>query len=189
MKSIKLMIIMPLMAFFIQNACANGQSVGLYLTLQDYLNHKLSYSTAGSDKIKVDGLFGSNNVILTHDGKKQVFAKSEIFGYNANGEDFRFFNNAQYRIVSSKGILIYTHTTLVQQGKGPKPTELYYFSASLSDPIQPLTVTNILIVYAKHPQFTYAVEGFFKNDSELSAYDSYNKQFKLAFLYSQNTNR
>jgi len=181
------MIIVPLMALFIQTVAAKGQTIGLYLTRQDYLEHKLSYNT-GSDKIKVSGLFGTNSVVLIRDGKKQVFAKSAIFGYSEDGEDFRFFNNAEYRILSSKGLFIYTHTTLVQQGKGPKPTDVYYFSASLSDPVQPLTITNILSVYVKHPQFTYAIEGFFKSDSELADYDTYNKQFKIAWLYSQNVN-
>jgi hypothetical protein len=186
MKAFKLMILMPFMALFIQSAVANGQSTGLYLTLQDYMNHKLSYTTVGNDKLTVSGLFGSSTVVLTHDGKKQVFAKSEIFGYSKDGKDFRFFNDAEYRIVSSKGILIYTRTILVQQGKGPKPTEQYYFSSGLSDPIQPLTIANIKGAYAKYPKFTYAVEGLFKNDGDLAAYDSYNKQYKIAWLYSQN---
>ena len=186
MKALKLIILMPFMAFFIQNATANGQSAGLYLTVQDYMNHKLSYATVGNDKLKVSGLFGSSTVVLTHDGKKQVFAKSEIFGYSKDGEDFRFFNNAQYRIVSSKGMLVYTHTTLVQQGKGPKPTEQYYFSASLTDAVQPLTLANIKNVYAKYPKFTYEVENLLKNDGDLAAYDSYSKQYKIAWLYSQN---
>jgi hypothetical protein len=186
MKALKLMILVPFMAFFIQNATANGQSAGLYLTLQDYMNHKLSYTTVGNDKLRVSGLFGSSTVVLIHDGKKQVFAKSEIFGYSKDGEDFRFFNNAEYRIVSSKGILIYTSITLVQQGKGPKPTEQYYFSASLSDPIQQLTIANIRGVYAKYPKFTYAAENLLKNEGDLAVYDSYNKQYKIAWLYSQN---
>jgi len=186
MKALKLIILVPLLAFFIQNAAASGQSAGLYLTLQDYMNHKLSYTTVGNDQLKVSGLFGSSKVVLTHDGKKQVFAKSEIFGYSKDGQDFRFFNNAEYRIVSNKGILIYTSTTLVQQGKGPKPTEQYYFSSGLSEPIQPLTVANIKNVYAKYPKFTYAVESLFKSDGDLAVYDSYNKQYKIAWLYSQN---
>ena len=186
MKALKLMILVPFMAFFIQNAAANGQSAGLYLTLQDYMNHKLSYTTVGNDKLKVSGLFGSSTVVLTHDGKKQVFAKSEIFGYSKDGQDYRFFNNVEYRILSAKGFLIYSRSTLVQQGKGPKPTEQYYFSSGLSDPIQPLNIANIKGVYAKYPKFTYAVERQFKNDGDLVAYDSYNKQYKIAWLYSQN---
>jgi hypothetical protein len=186
MKALKLMIMVPFMAFFIQNAAANGQSAGLYLTVQDYMNHKLSYTTVGDDKLKVSGLFGTSTVVLTHDGKKQVFAKSGIFGFSKDGHDYRFFNNVEYRILSAKGLLIYSHSTLVQQGKGPKPTEQYYFSAGLSDPIQPLTIANIKNVYAKYPKFTYAVESLFKNDGDLAAYDGYNKQYKIAWLYSQN---
>jgi hypothetical protein len=185
MKTLKLIIIGPLMALFILNASAKSQGVGLYLTIQDYLNHKLSYNS-GNNKIKVTGLFGSRSVVLTHDGKKQVFAKNELFGYSENGQDYRFFNNAEYRILSAKGLLIYAHTKLLQQGKGPKPTELYYFSANLSDPIHPLTVADIENVYAKYPKFIYAVQSLFKNDDELVAYDNYNKEYKLAHLYAQN---
>ena len=185
MKTLKLMIIAPLMALSILNVSAKSQSAGLYLTVQDYLSHKLSYGT-GSDKIKISGLFGSKTVVLTHDSKKQVFAKSEIFGYSKDGLDYRFFNNVEYRILSAKGLLIYSRSTLVQQGKGPKPTEQYYFSSGLSDSIQPLTIANIKGVYAKYPKFTYAVESLFKNDGDLAAYDSYNKQYKIAWLYSQN---
>jgi hypothetical protein len=187
MKTLKLMIIAPMMAFFILNVSAKSQSTGLYLTVHDYLSHKLSYTTVGNDKLKIGGLFGSSTVVLTRDSKKQVFAKSEIFGYSKDGQDYRFFNNVEYRILSAKGLLIYSRSTLVQQGKGPKPTEQYYFSSGLSDQIQPLTIANIKGVYAKYPKFTYAVESLFKNDGDLAAYDSYNKQYKIAWLYSQNS--
>ncbi len=186
MKTLKLMIIAPLMALFILNVSAKSQSAGLYLTVQDYLSHKLSYAAVGNDKLKVSGLFGTSSVILIHDGKKEVLPKSKIFGYSKDGQDYRFFNNVEYRILSAKGLLIYSRSTLVQQGKGPKPTEQYYFSSGLSDPIQPLTIANIKGVYAKYPKFTYAVESLFKNDGDLAAYDSYNKQYKIAWLYSQN---
>jgi hypothetical protein len=185
MKTLKLMIIAPMMALSVLNVSAKNQSAGLYLTVQDYLNHKLSYDT-GSDKIRISGLFGTSSVILMHDGKKEVLPKSKIFGYSKDGQDYRFFNNVEYCILSAKGLLIYSRSTLVQQGKGPKPTEQYYFSPGLSDPIQPLTIANIKAVYAKYPKFTYAVESLFKNDGDLAAYDSYNKHYKIAWLYSQN---
>jgi hypothetical protein len=185
MKTVKLMIILPLMALFILNAQAKSQTIGLYLTEQDYLNHKLSYST-GNDKIKVGGLFETNYVILIHDGKKEVLKKNEIFGYSKDGQDYRFFNNAEYRILSNKGLSIYSHTTLVQQGKGPKPTELYYFSSGLSSPIQQLTLANIRSTYAKYPKFVYSVESLFKSDNELAAYGNNNEEYKIAWLYSQN---
>jgi hypothetical protein len=186
MKALKLMIVVPLMAILIQNAAAKGQSAGLYLTTQDYLNHKLSYCTA-NDKIRVNGLFESNKALLVHNGEKLVIAKSEAFGYRKDDQDFRLFNKGEYKILSSNGIIIYSKTSLVQQGKGPKSTELFYFSESASSPILSLTIANLESVYAKNQKFMYSVESLFKSDSELSSYDAYNKQFKLAYLYTENT--
>ncbi|EHQ25949.1 hypothetical protein [Mucilaginibacter paludis] len=186
MKTLKLIIALPLMALFIQNAAANGQSTGLYLTTQDYLNHKLSYN-ASNDQIKVNGLLGSSKVLLVHNGEKQAIAKGEVFGYRKDDKDFRLFNKGEYKILSSNGIIIYSKTSLVLQGKGPKPIELFYFSESASSPILSLTIANLESVYAKNQKFMYAVESLFKSDSELSSYDAYNKQFKLAYLYTENT--
>jgi len=185
MKKLKFMIILPLMALFVQNAAAEGQSTGLYLTSHDYVVHKVSFG-ADNDKIKVSGLFGTNKVVVIEDGKKQFFAKSEIFGYIKDGDDYRFFNNAEYQILSNNGLVIYSHTSLVQQGKGPKPTELFYFSAGLTATILPLSIANLESVYGKNPKFIYAVESLFKSDNQLASYDFYNKQYKLAYLYTQN---
>ena len=177
---------MPFMAFLIQNAAANGQSAGLYRTTQDYLNHKLSYS-ASNDQIKVNGFLGGSKVLVVHNGETKIIAKSEVFGYRKDGKDFRLFNKGEYKILSSNGIVIYSKTSLVQQGKGPKPTELFYFSENATSPVLSLTIANLESVYAKNQKFMYAVESLFKSDSELSSYDVYNKQFKLAYLYTENT--
>jgi hypothetical protein len=185
MKALKLIIAMPLMAIVMQNAAAKGQSAGLYLTTQDYLNHKLSYS-AGNDKIKVNSFLGGSNVLAVHNGEKQVIAKSDVFGYRKEDKDFRLFNKGEYKILSSNGIIIYSKTWLVQQGKGPKQTELFFFSESASSPILSLTMANLESVYAKNQKFMYAVESLFKSDRELASYDAYNKQFKLAYLYTEN---
>jgi hypothetical protein len=185
MKTLKLLIIMPLIALFVQTVAAKGQIIGLYLTRQDYLDHKLSYGADG-DKIKVGGLFETNNVVLIHEGKKQVFSKNEIFGYSRDGIDYRFFNDAEYRILENRGLTIYSRTTLVQQGKGPKPTEQYYFSSNLSSAILPLSIANIENVFAKNQKFVYAVQSLVRNDYDLLDYDSYYKEYKLTYLYLQN---
>lgn len=112
--------------------------------------------------------------------------KNEVFGYQKENKEVRFFNNDEYKILSNNGIIIYSKTSLVQQGKGPKPTELFYFSESASSPILSLTIANLESIYAKNQKFMYAVESLFKNDSELASYDAYNKQFKLAYLYAEN---
>ncbi|MDB5117835.1 MAG: hypothetical protein JWQ79_3327, partial [Mucilaginibacter sp.] len=48
MKTIKLMIAICIMASFFQKTMAESRSTGLYLTSDDYVNHKLSFATDGS---------------------------------------------------------------------------------------------------------------------------------------------
>ncbi len=96
------MIIPALMTFFMLNASAKSQSTGLYLTVQDYLNHKLSYS-AGSDKIKISGLFGTSSVVLIDDNasKKPV---------NTNTNDSEIKKAINYYKYSLSGVIVHTGT-------------------------------------------------------------------------------
>jgi len=126
-------------------------------------------------------------IVIQNATAKGQNAKNEVSGFQIENKDFRLFNNSEYKILSNNGIIIYSKTSLVQQGKGPKPTELFYFSESATSPILSLTIANLESVYAKNQKFMYAVESLFKYDSELASYDVYNKQFKLAYLYAEST--
>ncbi len=150
MKTLKLIVVVPLMALVIQNALAKCEKVALINT-----------------------------------GEKQHTGKNEISGNSKEAADFRMYDKGEYRVLSSNGIVIYSKTWLVQQGKGPKQTELFYFSAGPSAAILPLTIANLESVYGKNQKFIYAVESLFKSDGELASYDQYNKQYKLTFLYKQ----
>jgi hypothetical protein len=161
MKTLKPLIALSMLAVFVTNASAKSKNTGLYLSDLGCLNHSISY-------------YGGNT-------------KIEPLVCFTWGQDFRIFKNDKYRILSNSGIVIYSKSWLIQQGKGPKPTELYYFSDSPSGDILPLTIANLESVYWKNQKFIYAVESLFKSDSELSSYDAYNKQFKLAYLYIENT--
>ncbi|MGZ3751779.1 MAG: hypothetical protein ACXVAU_10915, partial [Mucilaginibacter sp.] len=74
---------------------------------------------------------------------------------------------------------------LVPAGKGPKQTELFYFSSKPDGGIKPLTMDNLQAVFSKDTRFLYAVEGFFKTDNELTSYDTNLKEYKLKYLYAQ----
>jgi hypothetical protein len=189
MKTLKLTTVLIVLSLCIQSAFARGQKVGLYLTLEDYLKHKLSYVADGSNgtRIQLQNMFGGKNVVVIQDGKKQVFQKNEIFGYHAEDQDFRYFNNIAYRIIDTGGFFIYTHSKLIQQGKGPKPVEQFYFSANPIGEIKSLTMDNLQSVFSKDTRFLYAVEGFFKSDEELPVYDTNLKEYKLKYLFAQTT--
>jgi len=187
MKTIKLFIAVLILASFTRASFAQDKSMGLYLTFNDYMNHRLSFETDGTsgNAIRLNSLLETGNIVVWHDGKKQVLLKAEVFGYHANNEDYRFFNNTAYKIVDTKDFYIYSRTKLSQQGKGLKPMDAYYFSARPNTLIEPLTVHNLELAYNKNLQFKYIIEGQFKADNDLIAYDTSIKEYKLKYLFEQ----
>ena len=185
MKTLKFLIPLVLVIVFVQNSSAK-QKLGLYMTAQDYLDHKLSY---GSDKIALHAVFGGYKVVVTENGKRHVFSKSEIFGYQLNGQDYRYYNNSAFRIIDTQGFFIYGYCRLVPAGKGPKDSESFFFSPAAGDEIKPLTMDNLQVVFAKKTRFLYTIQGFFKADNELISYDANLKEYKLKYLYTQTTNK
>jgi hypothetical protein len=191
MKMFKLtMIIAIIMTFgFIQKSDAQKQS-GLYLTYNDYLNHKLSYTTdpanPNGNKIYIHEFLGRNNVTVISNGKKNEFEKSKIFGYSDNtGNDYRFCDDKAYQIIDTTEFCIYSFDKLIQQGKGPKPTRVYYFSKNAEGEILQLTPENIERVFPKNIKFRYMVEVAYKSDIKLDAYDEVSHEYKIKELYAE----
>ena len=190
MKTIKLFIPVLLMIVFVQNSFAK-QKIGLYLTAEDYLNHKISYESDGSNgnKVLLHAVFGSYKIVVVQNGIKHTFSKNEIFGYRLNDQDYRYFNNSAYRIIDSRGFYIYGYCKLVPEGKGLKDSEFFYFSSQADNEIKPLTIDNLQAVFSKDARFLYAIQGFFRTDTELTAYDTSLKEYKLKYLYAQTMSR
>ncbi|WP_144913807.1 hypothetical protein [Mucilaginibacter frigoritolerans] len=185
MKTFKFQMITIIVLTFglIQTSNAQKQQSGLYLTYNDYVNHKLSYT---ADKIKKNEFIGSKNVTVVGNGKKTVLAKDQLFGYHdADNKDYRFQDGKAYQIVDTTGFYIYSYDKLVQQGKGPKPTKVYYFSKKSVDAIQPLTPENIAVAFPKNTKFKNMVELASKSDIKLDAYDAQSNEFKIKELYSE----
>ena len=190
MKKFKLpMIIVIILTFGITlKSNAQQQSNGLYLTFNDYQNHKLSYgSIAKRDKIAIHDFLEGNTIAVTSNGKKQVFSKSEIFGYRENNRDYRFQNNKVFEIVDTKGFYLYKHDKLVQGTKGPKPVSTVYFSTKADNGIAMLTQENIDKAFAANYKFRNSVQAEFKNDDALNEYDTALREYKITELYSEST--
>jgi hypothetical protein len=187
MKTIKLMIAICIMASFSQKTIAGTQTTGLYLTSDDFINGKLSFETDGSNgnKIKLNEFFESGKVVVTYNGKEQVFSKNEIFGYRSNGQDYRFFNNTAYKILDTKDFYIYSAPKLVQEGKGPKQVETYYYSTTSKSAVERLTIKNLQNTYAENAKFKYLVEAEFSSDNALVQYDAALKEYKVKYIYDQ----
>lgn len=150
MKKTNLIVSIIMMLSFGLATKSNAQNKinGLYLTYNDYLNHKLSYapeadSTKG-DKINMHGFLEGARVTVISNGKKQVFAKNEIFGYSDNnGIGYRFYNKKACQVIDTTGFCVYSINTLVQQGKGFISVKVYYFSKKANFEMSSLSVENI----------------------------------------------
>ncbi len=190
MKSLKLILIIVSVTFgFAQQLMAQSQTNGLYLTFNDYLHHKLIYSTDPNNpkgnKIYIHEFIGQNKVTVISNGKKLILNKSEIFGYHNNGQDYRFYESRAYQIVDITGFYIYSFEKLVQDGKGPKPVRSFYFSTKIDNEIQPLTSENIARAFPKNPKFRNLVEVEEKSGIQLGDYDAESNAYKIKEIYAE----
>ncbi len=177
------MIIMTL--GFIKNSPAQTPSSGLYLTYNDFVNHKLSYGSDEShqNKIVLHNFLEGSNMTLISNGKKQIFAKSEIFGCRENNHDYRFQNNKAFEIVDTEGFYMYKHDKLVQRTKGLKPVTTVYFSAKANAEILELTQQNIDKAFASNYKFRNMVQAEFKTDIDLNQYDNALNKYQIKELF------
>jgi hypothetical protein len=190
MNKFKLPVIIIIMTLgFIKNSPAQTQSSGLYLTYNDFVNHKLSYGSDESHKNKIvlHDFFEGSNVTLISNGEKQVFAKNELFGYRENNRDYRFQNNKAYQIVDTEGFYLYKHDKLVQGSKGLKPVSMGYFSAKANAEILELTPQNIDKAFASNYKFRNMVQAEFKTDNDLNQYDNALNKYQIKELFIESS--
>jgi len=189
MKTIILTCAISVMTLAAQKSIASGSVTGLYLTAEDYVHHKLSFSTNGSDKnhIRLNEFLQSAKVVVMYNGKKQTFLKSRLFGYSRDNQDYRYFNNIAYRIIDTRDFLIYSAPRLKQQAKWSKPENEYYFSSTDTAAIVPLSIKNLEAVYVSNTKFRYMIESGFATDNSLTAYDTALKEYKVKYLYEQSS--
>jgi hypothetical protein len=187
MKTNKIWMTLLIVILFTNNLLASGTKTGLYLTREDYLAHKLSYESDGTNgnEIKLHALFGSYQVVVITNGKKQYLSKDKVFGYRLNGQDYRYFDHCAYRIIDTVGFYTYGYYKLAQDGKGQKPVEQYYFSLKPDGNINVLTMSNLQAAFKNDTRFLYTVKGFFRSDDELMGYDANLKQYKIKYLYAE----
>jgi hypothetical protein len=109
-----------------------------------------------------------------------------LFGYHDSyGNDYRFYENKAFQVIDTTAFYIYSYDKLIQQGKGPKPTRVYYFSKKNLGEILPLTAENIAKAFPKNAKFRYMVEVAAKTDIKLDAYDNESNEYKIKELYAE----
>lgn len=158
---------------------------GLYLTAQDFINKKLSYSnenTNGRYKIKVAPLFNKERVRVIQNGEKYDFFQPDLFGYRSENLDFRFFNDQQYKVVDNSFFYMYTRIVSVVEGKVHTQKTNYYFSKLSDGNIMDLTLYNLKKAYPENHKFQDLLDVYFRYDNDLNWYDSFNKMYKVEHI-------
>ena len=164
---------------------------GLYSTLNDFVNHKLTYPidcNQSANKLKLNELFESSTGYVIYGGEKHAFDKSKVYGYRScKNKNYRFYKNSAYQIIDTAGFYIYYQYMQEEKvkGKGLVKTDEYFFSTNGNGPVLLLTADNLKSAFPDNSRFHYALDAQFKSDKDLLSYDGYQKTYKIKYLYSQ----
>ena len=173
-------------SFFILNSPVEAQSAkssGVYLTADDYQNHRLSFVGQCGSKdhgIELHDVLHKSYIHVKHDSKKKRYEKKDLFGFQTcDGRDFRFVSNLEYQIVEAKDLYIYMHESWVSHGRTSQTVQDYYFSVGASGPIQALTFRNLKTAFPNNLRFLGLVASRIDDDRELAQYDKSNHTFAV----------
>ncbi|HEV3222778.1 MAG TPA: hypothetical protein VGZ90_07865 [Puia sp.] len=176
---------------FKSNKLQSGGNSGIYLTVMDFYNQRLSFAfdcNSNNGKLTLNEMLGSSSGSIVSNGEKHAFDKTKAYGYrNCDSKIYRFFGKGEYQILDTSDFYIYYRYEQVEKvkGKGLVKTDEYFFSKNAESPIQLLTIENLKKAFPDNLPFHYAIDAHFRNDQELIAYDSYFKGYKLKYLYNQ----
>ena len=190
MKTIKILLTTIVIAYTLyfvqaQSEAKTYTSSGLYLTYDDFINHKLSYD---GSRMVLNNPFRSKTVTVVADNKKKDMFKNDVYGFqNSKKEDYRFINNESYKIVDTASFYIYYtyKQEEINKGKGLVKTDEYFFSVKGNSTVYLLTIGNLKKAFAGNDKFHYLIDATFKTDKDLLAYDDYLKTYKIKYLYNQ----
>jgi hypothetical protein len=162
---------------------AQKDSSGLYKTADDFTGKKLSLAInckTETHKIKQNDFFNRDQLTIVHDGKSYDFKKSEVYGVKlCSGETYRFSGSTDYLVMDpNEMILLYKVEVMQTKAAAPKVYS-YYFSKDAASVLQKLTKENLKAAFPNNHKFHDDLDADFKADSELTAYDSFHKMYKV----------
>src|SRR5262245_12100143 len=95
---------------------------------------------------------------------------------SADGRSFRTIGSQRYEILEAKDLVIYSTDVIVRKGALEKE---YFFSVGPTGDILPLTILNLKNAFPDNHAFHDSLDMMFKNDSQLTKYDSFHKMYKV----------
>ena len=165
-------------------------SQGIFKTANDFrsTNYLLKASSSQDFKVYPHRVFNSSKIKVKLGDSTYSFLKSEIYGYQDEKYNYRFYDGGQYTILNpSETILIYSKTVLAGP-KGNIPTKVYFFSKDEISEILPLTIQNLKTSFQTNPALYDLIDLHFKDDNDLLKYDSLRNMYFINYLYQKSKN-
>jgi len=186
---IKALIVLAVVSISRMGLHAQNKEVitGVFFTEQDYHSNRLSYVLGSNDKLLQNEFFSGKHISIVYQGKKIKLAKSSIFGYRLSNTNFRLYNNEAYKIIDTAGFMLYTREKLTPHIKGYAPEKKYFYSVTATGAVADLTIENLCNSFPGKPGFRYSIQNTFNNDNALASYDKFLHQYKIKYLYLQQT--
>jgi len=173
--------------FSLSVAIAQSDSSGVYLTANDFLHGKLSYTIGckADRESKTGVLLDNKQVVVKQSGETARIDKKSIYAIKyCGGNIVRMYNGGCYPILNpGENILLYgVMETPVSKGK--PMTRKYYFSRGANADIEDLTLDNLRAAFTDNKIFQDAVDNQLRTDNDLYAYDNFHKMYKLNRIYN-----
>ncbi len=102
---------------------------------------------------------------------------------NRDEEPVRLYNSQIYKVEDRDGFIIYSRETHVVGHKARVTEKKYYFSENSTAPIKPLTISNLKHAFPINREFHDLIDLHFRNNSELTRYDSFHKEYKIKSIF------
>ncbi len=198
MKNFKRIFVFALIAISASGLSAQTKtksSGGLYLTAKDFQQQKLTYEincSNAKDKIKPNTFLGSATGYVLVNGEKHSFNKKLVYGYcDCQSQTYRFNNGNEYLIIDTAGFYLYYLYLPIENVKRKNLVKKYeyFFSVAPDGPLLLLTIDNLKNAFPDNHSFHYLIDESFKTDKDLISYDSFQKKYKLKYLYANSFNK
>ncbi|OQP58157.1 hypothetical protein A3860_07465 [Niastella vici] len=177
-------IIIALSFVVVAVAAVNAQS-GVYRTLEDFENNRLSYATndgMNENKIRFNEFLSKPYIVVKQNGEKIHVFKDEIYAYKNKGNIVRTWNFTQYCFLEKGPIWIYYKDVYASQPKGMQRVRKYFYSTYGKGEILPLTLHNLKKSFPVNDLLHIYLDAQFRNDADLARYDNYANKFKVNHL-------
>lgn len=162
---------------------------GVYLTVNDFLNNKISFVNSQADKkykLSINEIFNSSVIKIRIGTTVIKLNKDTVYGYrDKNNNCFRFYNKAEYKIInSSENFILYSKTSTKGGLRSSHTVTSYYFSERKNQVIYQLSKSNLKKVFWKEVSFIELLNNYFESDNDLISYDNTTKTYRLDQIYN-----